>query len=306
MNAVIAGKMHADEVETDAGLIRRLIAAQFARWADLPIVRIDHAGTDHAIYRLGADMVVRMPRIHWATGQLDKEREWLPRLAPVLPVALPKLLAIGEPAAGYPWPWSVWTWIEGETATRDRLSSPQQFAIDLAAFILALQAADPNGGPVPDAKRFKRGVPLATRDTRTRQAIDEARDELNVDAVTSVWDAALATPIWAGPPKWIHGDLKPDNLLVVSGRLAGVIDFGGLGIGDPAADVMPAWLTLPADARDAFRRTLGCDDATWTRARGWALSVSLFELPYYRHTNPVLAAGARRTIAAVLADDGVA
>ena len=297
-----AGKMHADEVETSAGLVRRLLAVQLPRWATLPIVRIDHAGTDHAIYRLGTDMVVRMPRIHWATGQLDKEREWLPRLAPVLPVALPELLATGEPGAGYPWSWSVWSWIDGETATRDRLSDPQQFATDLAAFVHALQSADATGGPVPDPKRFKRGVPLATRDARTRQAIDEARDELDVDAVTAVWEAALVAPAWAGPPKWIHGDLKPDNLLVVSGRLVGVIDFGGLGVGDPASDVTPAWLTLPAEARATFRRALGCDDATWTRGRGWALSVSLFELPYYRHTNPVLADGARRTIAAVLAD----
>ena len=291
-----AEKMHADEVETDVSLVRRLLAEQFPHWADLPIEPVESAGTDNAIYRLGDDMAVRLPRIHWATGQVDKEQRWLPRLAPHLPVAIPVPLAKGDPAEGYPWSWSVCGWLQGENPTVDTLADPRLLATELAEFIRALQRID-----LPDGPTASRGVPLARRDADTRTAIEALHGMVDTDAVTVVWEAALRAPEWSGAPVWLHSDLAPGNLLVVDGRLSAVIDFAGVGLGDPAGDLPVAWNLLPAEARDGFRAALQVDDATWERGRGWALSIALIQLPYYHRTNPVLAAGARYTIAQVLA-----
>jgi aminoglycoside phosphotransferase (APT) family kinase protein len=295
--------MHADEVDTDASLVRRLLAAQFPRWANLPIAPVPSAGTDNALYRISADMVVRLPRIHWAVGQVEKEQEWLPRLAPLLPLAIPVPLAMGTPAEGYPWHWSVYRWLEGENAIIERLADPHQAATDLAQFIAALQRIDPTGGPPPGPHNSGRGVPLAMRDAPTRAAITSLQGgALDTDAATAAWDAALQAPVWDGPPVWIHGDLQSGNLLCVQGRLSAVIDFGCLGVGDPACDLIVAWNLLGPETRDVFRAALPVDDATWARGRGWALSVGLIALPYYQSTNPVLAGIARRAIEEVLAD----
>ena len=296
------GKMHADEVDTDVALVGRLLAAQFPQWADLPIEPVRSAGTDNALYRVGDAMVVRLPRIHWAVGQVQKEQEWLPRLAPVLPLAIPVPLAKGMPEDSYPWEWSVYPWLEGENATIERLADPDEAATELARFVGALQRIDAAGGPFPGEHNSSRGEPLATRDAGTRAVIASLAAEVDVDAVTAAWEAALQVPEWHGPPVWIHGDLQSGNLLAVEGRLSAVIDFGCLGVGDPACDVMSAWLYLSAETRDVFRAALTVDDATWARGRGWALSVGLVALPYYENTNPVLAGIARRAIDEVLAD----
>ena len=295
-------KMHADEVDTDVSLVGRLLAAQFPRWADLPIKPFPSAGTDNALYRLGDDMAVRLPRIHWATGQVDKEHRWLPRLAPLLPLAIPVPLAKGTPGEGYPWHWSVYRWLDGENATIERITDPGQAATELARFVAALQRIDATGGPPPDAHNSFRGEPLARRDAATRAAIVSLAGTLDGDAVTAAWDAALQAPVWHGPPVWIHGDLQSGNLLSVQGRLNAVIDFGCLGVGDPASDLMVAWNLLSAETRDVFRAALPVDEATWARGRGWALSVGLIALPYYHRSNPVLAGISRRAIEEVLAD----
>jgi aminoglycoside phosphotransferase (APT) family kinase protein len=297
-----AGKMHVDEVDTDVSLVGRLLAAQFPRWADLAIEPVPSAGTDNALYRLGDDMAVRLPRIPAATGQVDKEHRWLPRLAPHLPLAIPVPLAKGTPGEGYPWRWSVYQWLDGEPATMERLADARQAATELAQFIAALQRIDPTGGPSPGPHNFSRGVPLAMRDAPTRAAIASLNGVLDLDAVTATWGAALQAPAWRRPPVWIHGDLQSGNLLAVQGRLSAVIDFGGLGVGDPACDLIVAWNLLFAETRDVFRAALRVDDATWARGRGWALSVGLIALPYYQITNPVLAGISRRTIEEVLAD----
>jgi aminoglycoside phosphotransferase (APT) family kinase protein len=296
------GKMHADEVDTDVSLVRRLLAAQFPQWADLPIEPVESAGTDNAIYRLGEDMAVRLPRIHWAIGQVEKEQRWLPKLAPHLPLAIPVPLAKGNPAEGYPWHWSVYPWLEGENATIERIADPRQAAADLAHFITALQRIDPAGGPPPGPHNFHRGVPLAMRDASTRAAIASLHGTLDTNATTAAWEAALRAPAWHGPPVWIHGDLQSGNLLALQGRLSAVIDFGCLGVGDPACDVIVAWNLLTAETRDVFRAALQVDDATWARGRGWALSFGLIALPYYHSTNPVLAGISRYAIDEVLTD----
>jgi aminoglycoside phosphotransferase (APT) family kinase protein len=294
--------MHADEIQTDVSLVSRLLVAQFPQWAHLPIVPVRSAGTENAIFRLGDDMVVRLPRTPSATGRVDKEQEWLPRLAPLLPLAIPVPVAKGRPAEGYAWHWSIYRWVEGENATIDRIADPSQAATTLAEFISTLRRIDPAGGPSPGEHNFRRGVPLAMRDSATRTAIDAVHGIVDTGAVTAAWEAALQAPAWHAPPVWIHGDLSSGNLLAVDGRLSAVIDFGGLGVGDPACDLMIAWDLFFGESRGVFRAALAVDDATWARGRGWALSQALIFIPYYLDTNPVGVGSARRIIDEVLAD----
>ncbi|MEE8337419.1 MAG: aminoglycoside phosphotransferase family protein [Dehalococcoidia bacterium] len=296
------GKMHAGEVNTDVALVRRLLAAQFPQWAGLPIEPVASAGTDNAIYRLGADMAVRLPRRPEVTGQVEKEQRWLPHLAPLLPLAIPVPLGRGTPGEGYPWHWSVYRWLEGADATMERIADLEQAAIALAEFITALHRIDPTGGPPPGPHNFFRGVPLAMRDDDTRAAIASLDGMLDATAVTAAWEAALRAPAWDGPPVWIHGDLSVGNLLAVRGRLSAVIDFGGLGVGDPACDLMIAWDLFSGASREVFRTALAADDATWARGRGWALSRALIFIPYYLDTNAAGVRGARSMIDEVLAD----
>jgi aminoglycoside phosphotransferase (APT) family kinase protein len=299
-----AGKMHADELDINVPLVSRLLAVQFPQWADLPLEPVDSAGTDNAIYRLGDDMTVRLPRISGATGQVEKEHRWLPKLAPLLPLAIPVPLAKGMPAEDYPWHWSIYQWLEGDNATIESIADPHQAATGLAQFVAALQRIDPAGGPSPGAHNSFRGVPLATRDASTRAAIASLHNTLDADAVTAAWEAALQAPAWHGPAVWLHGDLNAGNLLAQKGRLSAVIDFGCLGLGDPACDLMVAWTLLSAETRDVFRAALPVDDATWARGRGWALSFGLIALPYYQNSNPVLSGIARHAIDEALADVG--
>lgn len=282
--------------------MRRLLTSQFPRRAGLPIERVESAGTENALYRLGAERVARLPLLPRPLTEVEKEHRWLPELARHLPLEIPVPLALGEPGEGYACHWSVYRWLEGEIATPDGLADPREAASALARFVLALQRVDTAGGPAPGKHNFYRGVPLALRDTITRKSIAALHGRVDVDAVTRAWDAALHTPAWPGPPVWIHGDIQPGNLLSRHGRLSAVIDFGGLGVGDPAVDLIVAWNFLPTEARATFRAELGVDDATWARGRGWALSVSLVALPYYQTTNPAHAAMSRHTIAEVLAD----
>jgi len=294
--------MHADEIDIDVALVSRMIASQFPQWAKLPIIKVDSAGTDNAMYRLGNDMAIRLPRIHWAIEQVEKAHQWLPKLAPKLPLTIPVPLAKGEPDDGYPWHWSVYRWIDGENATIDRLKNKAQAAKALAQFIATLQSIDATNGPSPGSHNSNRGVPLAARDTHTRDVIHSLKSSLDIDTATAVWEAALNAPVYQDTPVWIHGDIQSGNLLAVEGRINAVIDFGCLGIGDPACDLMVAWNLFSVKTREVFRKTLSVDDATWTRGRGWALSVGLIALPYYAKTNLVLAKIAQYTIDEVLAD----
>jgi aminoglycoside phosphotransferase (APT) family kinase protein len=291
-------KMHADELETDADLVERLLAVQFPEWASLPIEPVPSSGTDNALYRLGDDMVVRLPRIHWAVGGVAKEQEWLPRLRPHLPVQVPVPLAQGAPGEGYPWDWSVYTWLEGENPVAGRLDDPVGLAMELARFVAAMRQVELADGPAS-----RRGVPLVELDDGTRTAIAELEGLIDTDSTVAAWEAALRAPVRTGPSLWTHGDLMPGNLLVRNGRLAAVIDFGVAGVGDPACDLIVAWTVLPAEARGVFRAGVGADDAMWARGRGWALLIALIQLPYYKDTTPALAAQARHVIREVLADD---
>jgi aminoglycoside phosphotransferase (APT) family kinase protein len=298
----VSSRMHADEVDTDPRLVRRLLAAQFPQWAGLSVRPVPSAGTDNALYRLGSDLAVRLPRIDWAVDDVAKEQRWLPLLAAHLPLAVPVPVGEGRPGEGYPWPWSVYRWLPGEDAAGGGLRDLAGAATDLARFVTALHRI-PAPGPL-DTTSTSRGVPLALRDAATRAAIDALAGSVDRGAVTDAWEAALAAPVWNGPPVWVHGDLTPGNLLVERGRLSAVIDFGALNVGDPAVDLLPAWNLVPAGVRQVYRAALGVDDATWERGLGWALSVALIALPYYRHTNPAITASSLLVIDQVLSSCG--
>ncbi len=292
-------KMRPDEIDIDGPLVGRLIAKQFPRWADLLITKVRSAGTDNAMYRLGDDMAVRLPRVPSAAENVDKEQRWLPQLSPLLPVAIPVPLGKGVPDEGFPYPWSVYRWLDGENVVDEPIVDLHDAAAQLGRFVAALRRFDATGGP----PSF-RGGPISTRDDDVRTAIRDlgADGTVDADAATAAWETALTAPTWDGASVWIHADLHPGNLLARQGRLAAVIDFGGLGVGDPACDMLPAWTLLTAQTRDLFRAEAKVDDATWARGRGWGLYFGLGAVHVYRVTNPVLAAIGQHAMTQAIAD----
>ena len=294
-----AEKLHDLEVDIDLEIVRRLLVTQFPHWADRSLHRLNSTGTVNAIYRLGDDLYVRLPRVHRWARSLRNELRWLPTLAPQLPLAVPDPVATGKPGAGYPFSWAVYRWLDGETFAIDRVRDERQAGVDLAQFISSLRNIDPSGAP-----RSTRARPLHLQDAETRTAIEASGASVDAVPALAVWDASLRAPAWDGNPMWAHGDLIPPNLLLRDGRLRAVIDFGSVGVGDPAVDVIPAWSVFGAAGRAALRAALDVDDATWARARGLALHQALLIIPYYRETNPDFVAMAKRTVEHVLADYG--
>lgn len=300
MSTVAQGQT--DRPEIDEALAGRLLRAQFPHWADLPLRRLEPAGSDHVIYRLGTDLSVRLPRGSWAAGQAVKEHRWLPRLAAGLPLAVPVPLGLGEPAFGYPWHWSVNRWLEGSPATVEGLADRERTAVRLAEFLTALQRLTPASSWAPGAHPELVGDVLETRDEATRAAVVELSGLFDAEAMTEVWEAALRAPRWNRGPVWFHGDFHTGNLLTEDGQLSAVIDFGGLGSGDPFGDLMIAYTLLDAETRPLFRAALDVDEATWVRGRGWALATGLNAYRHYAETDPRVARQTRRQVTEVLAE----
>lgn len=292
-----AGKMHAGEVHIDAELVGRLVSGQFPRWADLPVRAVRSTGTVNAIYRIGDHLCARLPRVAEWAQDLEKEWRWLPSLAPNLSLRVPEPVAKGRPAGPYPFSWAVYGWIEGEPYSDALVTNEEDAARDLARFVAGLRRV----GHASGAPRGGR-APLRELDAATREAIGASRDVVDGDAATAAWERALEAPAWRGTPVWVHADLLRPNLLVRGGRLRAVIDFGGVGVGDPAADVIPAWSVFGREGRRVFRDALDVDDGPWNRARGFALHQAVMIIPYYRETNPGFVALAKRTAEEVLAD----
>lgn len=287
--------MHDGEVATDVSLVDGLIRAQFPRWQGLPIRHVEHGGTDHAIYRLGDELAVRLPRIEWARNQAERDAVTLPKFAPHLPVAVPEPLALGEPTEDYPYRWSVVRWLSGDIATVDQVG--ENTAIRLAELIQALHGIDATGEPWTT---YRGRLDPSDGDERIRASIAQLGGDPRLIAL---WEEAISAPRWDQPGRWLHADLHEGNLLFTGGELTGVIDWGAAGVGDPAADLMTAWLFLDERGRRVFRRELSeFDDAAWARARGWALGLAVVALPYYRDTNRFLAGIASRTIDALLTE----
>ncbi|TAG47283.1 MAG: aminoglycoside phosphotransferase family protein [Betaproteobacteria bacterium] len=293
-------------VQPDARLVEALVATQFPQWSALSVTALASVGTDHALFRLGDTMLVRLPMSQSAAGQIEKEHYWLPILAPHVTsplISIPAPLAVGEAETSFPWRWGIYGWIEGESLCSTRIADAKQLAEDLAQFVVAMRSAPYDGTPIPPDSMM-RGEPLWLRDTQTRNSIRALSNEIDMPKSEHIWEQALSAAPWTRSPCWVHGDLLPGNLLLRNGRLCAVIDFGGARVGDPAVDVMAAWIIFDRKVRPSFRDSVDVDDATWQRARGWALSWSVIALAFYRDSLSPLSAIARRTIRAVLSEPG--
>ena len=296
-----------DDITADVAA--RLVATQFPRWADLPVVPVALDGWDNTTFRLGNELSVRLPSADRYVAQIEKEHRWLPILGRQLPLPIPEPVALGEPSVEFPRPWSIYRWIEGDHATVGRVADLATFAADLARFLSALYAIDAGGGPPAGAHSFFRGGSVETLDAQTRVSIESLANDIDADAASEVWSAAVAT-MWDRPPVWVHGDVVGSNLLVVDGRLRAVIDFGCAAIGDPACDLVMAWAFFAGESQEVFRCGLRFDEATWARGRGWALWKALITLVREKEGGPYADAarrfawptGVRGVIDAVLAD----
>jgi aminoglycoside phosphotransferase (APT) family kinase protein len=264
--------------QIDAALARRLVASQFPVWSDLPIRPVELNGWDNSTFRLGDALSVRLPTGPWYAQQVQKEQRWLPELAPQLPLPIPEPVAHGRPAFDYPYPWSVYRWLDGRPAASAGIGDPVAFAEAVGAFLVALRNADAVGGPAPGEHNFFRGAPPAVYEDETYQAIDRLGDRIDGPLARRIWAEAVSSR-WTAEPVWFHGDNAVGNLLVREGRLSAVIDFGTSGVGDPACDLVLAWTLFDGDARQAFRRAVDLDEDTWARARGWALWKALITVP---------------------------
>ena len=290
-------KMHDDEVAIDEHLVRRLLAAQFPELTGMAVCPVRPSGTVNAIFRIGAELCARLPRARRWLGSVEHEWQWLPGLSGSVTLQIPAPVALGQPAAEYPFSWAIYRWLDGRP-WEPGLADERQAAVDLAQFVTELRRTTPDAGAPAGGRR-----PLRELDAATRASIKEAALAIDGPGALSAWQAALRAPVWDGQAVWIHSDLLPANLLVSAGRISAIIDFGGAGLGDPAADVIPAWSVFGPAGREAFRSALGVDDGTWLRARGIALHQGVALIPYYAESNPVYAALGRRTVANVLADD---
>jgi len=276
--------LHSQKI--DGALLRSLISAQFPEWKNLLVKPHLHGGWDNRTFHLGDQMLVRMPSSTDYALQVEKEQKWLPILAPLLPLPIPEPLAIGEPGNGYPFRWSIYRWLHGDTASSVHIVDLCEFATSLAQFLTALEQIDPTGGPLAGQHSFYRGGSLKNYDAETRQAIAALKDKIDADAVTEVWEFALEST-WNRSPVWVHGDISVGNLLVQEGKLSGVIDFGQLTIGDPACDLAIAWTLFKGESREVFRETLTLDQEAWTRGKAWALWKALIIASGLTSTNTI-------------------
>lgn len=296
--------LHENEIPADETLVRSLLEAQRPEWAGLPLSPAG-AGTDNTMYRLGDELLVRLPRTVDNGRSVRKEQAWLPRLAPHLSRPIPELVHAGTPTGTFPLAWSVHRWIDGDEVGPDTVGDWAAFGTDLAAVVRELHRVDLMGATRADGLDWYRGGSLRPCDQWVTRSLDDCRttagSDLDIDTLERLWRAALALPEPSGPQVWLHGDLKPSNLLAREGGLHAVIDFGGLSIGFPDAEHAPVW-DLPPQARHAYRDSLDLDDATWTRARAWAIAVGVSGVSYYRDTFPAFVAECRARLLAILTD----
>ncbi len=307
--------LYVNKTQIEPTLVSRLVAAQFPAWADLPVVPVALDGWDNTTFRLGDELSVRLPSADVYVPQVEKEHRWLPVLARHVSLSIPEPVGLGRPTSEFPRPWSVYRWIEGDPANVGRIENLTAFASELARFLRELYSIDAHEGPPPGMHNFFRGGPLdvwtsSWDDSRTEKAIQLLADDIDADAATQMWEAALASK-WKREPVWVHGDVAASNLLVADGELHAVIDFGCAAVGDPACDLVVAWTFFTGQSREAFRLDLPFDEDTWARGRGWALWKALITLAHEKRggRNADEAArrfgwriGTREVIATVLAE----
>lgn len=295
------GQLHADEIEINDSLARRLVASQFPELAHLPLERVASSGTVNAIFRLGDSLALRIPRAEsyvWGGDELEASHAWLAAAGPKLPLLIPEPVAIGEPTDAYPWPWPIHRWIDGTALDTVDLSDSCETADRLGAFVNALHSLP---SPPDSAPRSVKAISLSAWDPHFRGVLDDLHGVLDVAAAVAVWDETMVAASWAGAAVWVHGDLLPGNLLAREGVLGAVLDFECLGSGDRALDLTPAWTVFSPTARSVFREAVRVDDATWLRARNYSLR-SVMGIRYYESTNPRFAALSLRTVLRVIED----
>jgi len=287
------------EFDITEPLLRSLLREQAPAFADLPL-QIHASGWDNEIYRLGDHHAVRIPRRAVAAPLIGHEQRWLPVLAPTLPLPVPSPVVAGRPGAGFPWPWSIVPWLPGTAVGRGPASAAM--AEQLGAFLQALHGPAPADAP----SNQWRGGPLADRDDRVRR---DLRDHLpgivpapTLTALEARWERLTDVPLFPGPPVWIHGDLHPLNALRDDGRFTAIVDFGDITAGDPATDLLMAWMLFEAPERLVLRRAVAADDATWARAQGWALVLSLV-FAAHGDDDPVMAEIGRAAMIRILGDE---
>jgi aminoglycoside phosphotransferase (APT) family kinase protein len=290
--------MHKNEFKIDHNLVYNLLKSQFVELSHLEIKPIISSGTDNALFRLGSEYIVRLPRISSATKNIDKEHEWLPKLIPHLNIPISDPIFEGSPSKDYPWNWLILKWNEGINPEFEQKNEYEFLAKDLANFLNDLHNIKLDNGPIS-----RRGVPLIELNKETIEAIEKLEDELDIPSVRKLWYQLVNIPKCKQDPVWIHGDLLPGNILIKNKRLSSVIDFSDMGMGDPAVDLIIAWSLLNSSARKIFKENLtNIDNDTWERGKGWALSIALIILPYYKDSNPILTSVAKRIIANILSE----
>ncbi len=293
--------MLSDVPEINLTLAQQLIHEQFPQWSGLSLDPVASAGTDNALFRLGEQMVLRLPYRAFSLTAADKEKIWLPILGPALTLKVPIPIAQGKPTPEYPFDWAIYPWLEGEDLWHTAAIDLKQLAVDIGKFVVELRQIRPAENLGYGKHNFYRGGPLIHSDKPVRDAIAACGERIDQQRITSIWQHVLAQPT-AEADYWIHGDLHPGNLLAHDGKLSAVIDFGLLGVGDPACDLMPAWNLLDEASRVHFKALTGIDEACWIRGQGWALRQALMALPYYWDTNPTMVAMSQHIIAELLSE----
>ena len=283
-------------------LASSLIAAQCPRWVGLPVAEVASPGTSNTLYRLGDELLIRLPKTDRAAQGLEKELRWLPQLARKLPLAIPEVVHFGRATPAFPRAWGVFRWLAGYHGWQAPIRSLDDAAVALAEFILALRAFAATDGPSPGSHNAERGTALVNLDSRFRESLSACGNRVASKRVLALWERALDAPP-AGERVWLHGDLQPANVLIRDGRLTAVIDFGLLGFGDGAVDLLPAWNLLHGRSGRLYGELLAADDAAWLRAQGWGLFQAIMALPHYWNSNRAMVRLAQRTLASVLAEN---
>ena len=286
-----------DEINIDIKLVKNLLSQQFSAWKNLNLELIKPEGTDNVMYRLGDDKVVRLPRRQISSLNVEKEINILPILKPHVSISIPEVLAVGKADERYPFSWLICSQLEGKNLDDKNKVDLHQAAIDLGHFVRSMQNIDSKNGII-----CKRGESISSRDHEVRRAIALSDQFFDTTLLTKLWSNVLQAPVWKGDPVWIHGDLHPGNLLVKNSKISAIVDFGLSGIGDPAVDLMVAWTLLTKETREIFRSIVRPDDATWERARGWALFLGVLGCYYYVESNPAFAAIAKKSVDEVVID----
>ncbi|MFK7974046.1 MAG: aminoglycoside phosphotransferase family protein [Rickettsiaceae bacterium] len=286
----------------DSFLVSRLVTRQFPQFKNLPIKAVEPGGWDNRTFRLGNEYLVRLPSNEEYSIQVDKEQKWLPYLAKLLPLEIPEPIELGKADDGYPWQWSIYKWIDGDTAASSRHTIDlNSFAKQLANFLKSLHLMDASNGPNPGIHNFQRGGELSYYDSETRSAITELNTIINPKTAHMIWDEAISTK-WQRPPVWVHGDISAGNLLVKDEVLSAVIDFGMLSVGDPACDLSIAWTFFDKESREVFKSCLELDNDTWLRARGWTLWKALIVTADFSSTNEVEKRNASQVLNTILTE----